>query len=182
MHKVNFVCISVGFTIKKQLELAILYNPCQNEFFTARRGCGAFLNGNKIFASKEKNIQQSLLAHEISLASHPMSYHKNIERTKELVQRCIGIRAFGSAALTLAYIAKGSIDAYNVENLKPWDIAAGALLIQESGGIVIDKRGGPMNIMKPDIIAAGTTELCQQILEIITEVDRRLVLSGIEQM
>lgn len=168
--------------INKKLELAILYNPCYNEFFTAKRGYGAFLNGSKISVSKCTDMKQALLCHEISLATHPMSYHKNIERTKEFVKRCIGIRAFGSAALTLGYVAQGLVDAYNVENLKPWDIAAGALIIQEAGGVVIGKTGGEYDIMKPDIITAGTAELANKILEICTEVDARLAREGIEQL
>lgn len=84
----------------------------------------------------------------------------------------------GSAALTLGYVAKGAIDGYNIENLKPWDIAAGALMVQEAGGIVIDKNGGPINIMKPDIIAAGTLKIAQELLEMISQIDQRLEAEG----
>lgn len=178
VHRLNFVVISIALTINKELELGIIYNPCLNEFFTTRRGHGAFLNGERMSVNKVTNMQKALLAHEISLASLPRTFEKNIERVKAFVTKAIGIRALGSAALTMAYIAQGTIDAYNVEDLKPWDIAAGALLVQEAGGVVMDKSGGTYNIMKPDIIVAGTNELAQQVLKIITEIDEKLVLTA----
>lgn len=95
-----------------------------------------------------------------------------------MIKNCIGIRSFGSAALTLGYIAKGAIDAYAIEDLKCWDIAAGALIVQEAGGVVINKDGGKYNIMKPDIIAAGNITLALRMKEIIEKVDADLEAKG----
>lgn len=102
-----------------------------------------------------------------------------MERATEFVKRSIGVRAIGSAALTLGYVAHGVIDAYNIEDLKPWDIAAGALIVEEAGGVVIDVvSGGKYDIMKPNIIAAGNKKLADDIREIITEIDQRLLAEG----
>lgn len=174
VHAVPFVCISVAFVVNQELEMAFLYNPCMNELYTARRGQGAFLNGKQIFASKVTTMKSALLAYEVSLASIPAFLKKNILRTQAFVSQCLGIRALGSAALTLCFVARGIIDAYNVEDLKPWDIAAGALLVQEAGGIVIDKKGGSFNIMRPDVITAGTKELSEIVLKIVTEIDEQI--------
>jgi myo-inositol-1(or 4)-monophosphatase len=174
VHRLNLVVISVALAINKELVLGIIYNPCLNEFFEVQKGHGAFLNGSKITVSAVTEMNKALFAHEISLATASWAFEKNIERIKAFVRKAVGMRSLGSAALTLAYIAQGSIDAYNVEDLKPWDIAAGALLIQEAGGVVIDKTGGAYNIMKPDIIVAGTEELAQKVLEIVQEIDRKL--------
>jgi myo-inositol-1(or 4)-monophosphatase len=81
------------------------------------------------------------------------------------------IRSFGSAAMTLCYVARGTIDAYQVDDLKPWDIAAGALILREAGGVVMDTSGGEYDIMNPNVITAGTPQMAQTILEIIREVE-----------
>lgn len=77
------------------------------------------------------------------------------------------VRAFGCAALTLSYVARGSIDCYHIEDLYPWDVAAGALLIREAGGKIYKSNGEPYEIMNPQIITAGTDELCKEIIEAI---------------
>lgn len=178
MKKLHFVCISVALAVEGDLKMAFLFNPTLNELYTARKGQGAFLNGNKIEACRNEDLSRSLLAHEISLGTVSFYQPKYLERAKAFLGRCIGLRALGSAALTLGYLAKGAIDAYNIEDLKPWDIAAGALILKEAGGIVMDVKGGEYNIMKPNIIAAGTQKLADDIKEIVAEVDRKLESEG----
>lgn len=158
--------------------MAFLYNPTLAELYTARKGEGAFLNGNKIETSKNEDLSQCLLAHEISLGTLAPYLPKYMERAKVFLGKCLGLRAFGSAALTLGYVAKGAIDAYNIEDLKPWDIAAGALIVQEAGGIVIDVKGGKFNIMNPNVIVAASQKLADELKGIIQEIDSRLEAEG----
>lgn len=174
MKKLHLFCISVAFSIDKDLKLAFLYNPILGELYTAKKGCGAFLNGVKIETSKNQDIADAVVAHEFSLGYVAPFLPKYLERGRELMKACIGVRSFGSAALTLGYIAKGAIDAYSIEDLKCWDIAAGALIVQEAGGIVVDKTGGKYNIMKPNIIAAANASLADSIREIVLKVDKEL--------
>lgn len=174
MKKIHLVCISVALSIEKDLKIAFLYNPILGELYTAKKGHGAFLNGEKIETSKNLDIADSVVAHEFSLGYLSPFLPKYIERGRELIKTCIGIRSFGSAALTLGYVAKGAIDAYSIEDLKCWDIAAGALIVQEAGGVVIDKSGGKYDIMKPNIIAAGNESLATSIREIVMKVDVEL--------
>jgi myo-inositol-1(or 4)-monophosphatase len=178
VKKLHFVCISVALAVEGDLKIAFLYNPTLDELYTARKGQGAFLNGVKIESSKTEDLSRCLLAHEISLGTVPIFAPKYIERARALLGKCLGLRALGSAALTLGYVAKGAIDAYNIEDLKPWDIAAGALIVKESGGVVIDVSGGEYNIMKPNIIAAGNQTLAEKIRTIVKEIDDALELEG----
>lgn len=178
VKKLHLVCISVALAIDEDLKIAFLYNPTLNELYTARKGQGSFLNGEKIETSKNEDLSRCLLAHEISLGTVARFLPKYMERAKIFLSKCIGLRSLGSAALTLGYIAKGAIDAYNIEDLKPWDIAAGALIVQEAGGIVIDVKGGKFNIMKPDVIVAASQSLADELKEIIDEIDCRLKTEG----
>lgn len=110
----------MALAIEDDLKIAFLYNPILDEFYSARKGFGAFLNGDKIEASKNEVLSRCLLAHEISLGTVPAFTEKYVETAKALLQGTLGLRSFGSAALTLGYVAKGSIDAYTIEYLKPW--------------------------------------------------------------
>lgn len=178
VKKLHFVCISVALVENKDLKMAFLYNPTLNEFYTARKGQGAFLNGVKIEVSKNEDFSRSLLAHEISLGTVAFARPKYIEIARAFLERCIGLRALGSAALTLGYVAKGSIDAYCIEFLKPWDIAAGALIVREAGGVIMDISGGEYDIMKPNIIAAGTQKIADEIKKILAEIETKLETEG----
>lgn len=77
----------------------------------------------------------------------------------------------GCAALSLAYVARGSIDCYHLEDLYPWDVAAGALLIREAGGQIYKSNGGPYDIMDPKIVCGGTDQLCKAVIETLQEAD-----------
>lgn len=123
-------------------------------------------------------MQGSVVAHESSLGCVPQFTDAMMARTLLYMQKTIGMRSLGSAALTLGYVAKGGVDAYNIEYLKPWDIAAGALIVREAGGVVIGKNGSEYDIMKPEIIAAGTMELAMEIKGYLDEIDGKLEAEG----
>lgn len=164
VNQLGFVAISVAITINKELELAILFNPCYNEFYTARKGQGAFLNGQSIHASKSKNLRETLVSY-LSFY-HPKAHERSLELFKQYSIKSLGVRILGSAALTLAYVAQGILGGYTVRYLKPWDIAAGVLLIREAGGFVSALDGGPIDLMKPVMVSAGNHDLYLQIVDI----------------
>lgn len=170
---VKFIAISVALAVGGELKIAILYNPCLDEMYTAIAGKGAFLNGEQVRVSGIEDLKSSLIGHEISIASYEAARPHIFGRGEEFIKECTGLRALGSAALSLAYVASGNLDGYCIEYLKPWDIAAGALLIREAGGVVININGGQYDILKPDIIAASSEKLAQRLLEIVRRVNEK---------
>ncbi|XP_050098362.1 uncharacterized protein LOC126579105 [Anopheles aquasalis] len=174
---IQFTCISVALVVDGELKIGIISNPAGNELYTAIKGQGAFRNGVRIQTRNSEQLKDALIGHEFSIGSYEPIREALFERGKRFIIECLGLRAFGSAALSLAYIASGQIDAYSIQFLKPWDIAAGALLIMEAGGTVQSITGGKYDIMKPDIIAACSEALGQRVLQIIQEVDRDLQAS-----
>uniref|UniRef100_A0A2M4BUZ7 Inositol-1-monophosphatase n=1 Tax=Anopheles marajoara TaxID=58244 RepID=A0A2M4BUZ7_9DIPT len=198
---IQFTCISVALAVDGELKIGIISNPAGNELYTAVKGQGAFRNGVRIKTRNSEQVRRSirqrymvrngvriktrnseqlkdaLIGHEFSIGSYEPIREALFERGKRFIIECLGLRAFGSAALSLAYIASGQIDAYSIQFLKPWDIAAGALLIMEAGGTVQSITGGKYDIMKPDIIAACSEALGQRVLQIIREVDNDLQAS-----
>lgn len=176
VRKIKLICISIGFAVNKKLVAAICYNPCMDEMYTAKRGMGAYLNGERIYTSPCTKFEDSIFA--LSILGPQMGgkidRQKIMARTQAFFSRCPGNRVFGSVAITLCYISSGLMDAYNVENMGPWDCAGGILLIEEAGGCVKDVSGGPYDIMKPRLVCASTEELCNEMLRIINEADSKV--------
>uniref|UniRef100_A0A182IXE8 Inositol-1-monophosphatase n=1 Tax=Anopheles atroparvus TaxID=41427 RepID=A0A182IXE8_ANOAO len=173
---IQFTCISVALAVNGELKIGIISSPSSNELYTAIKGQGAFLNGTPIRTRTTEKLRDALIGHEFSIGSYQPIRAALFERGQRFIEECLGLRAFGSAALSLAYIASGQIDAYSIQFLKPWDIAAGALLITEAGGTVTSITGGSYDIMKPDIIAACSDALSERLLTIIRDVDHDLAL------
>lgn len=134
--------------------LGIVYQPYTGEVFLARRGRGALLNGRPIHVSRAESLKESL----VSVGTSPYRKElakKNFQNFYDVFLRCEDIRRSGSAAIDLAHVACGRIDAYFERNLKPWDYAAGMLLVQEAGGSVTDFAGRDIGVSAPSDIVAG---------------------------
>ncbi|EDW80161.1 uncharacterized protein Dwil_GK24473 [Drosophila willistoni] len=172
IHRIPHCCISVGLAINKELVAGIIYNPPLNELFSAWKGNGAFLNGQRIETSKVTTISQAVVAYEISLIHAARVRDKNIKRLYKLGSNATGTRCFGSAALTLCYVATGQCDAYHVEDLKPWDLAAGAIILTEAGGTICHTKGGKFDVMKPDCVCSATPELAKNVIALIEEANQ----------
>src|SRR3990167_711470 len=129
--------ISIALKQKNQLEVGLVYDPLRNELFTAAHGRGAHLNDRRIRVSGVKNLKDALVGtgFPVRNLSSVKSYLKMFE---EMLEQSSGLRRAGSAALDLAYVAAGRLDAFWESGLGIWDIAAGALLIQEAGGMICD--------------------------------------------
>ncbi|KAM8708698.1 hypothetical protein ACLKA7_015634 [Drosophila subpalustris] len=172
IHRIPHCCISVGLTINKELVVGIIYNPPANELFSAWKGHGAYLNGQRIHTSKITKINQAVVAYEISLIHAAPVRDKNLKRIYKLGSNATATRSFGSAALALCYVATAQCDLYHVEDLKPWDIAAGAVILTEAGGCIYHTKGGKFNVMKPDLVCAATEELAKNAMSLIEEADQ----------
>lgn len=160
VHKIGLIAVGIALCYQKQVVLAVTFNPIMDEMFTATLGGGAHLNGQPICVSSARLLNEAMIAEETSIAGSPVATDRLMSRTYNVVTKVTGVRALGSAVLTLAYVAAGRIDAYQIEFLKPWDVAGGALLISEAGGIVRDSyTGGEFDIMQPNVLVAATQEL-----------------------
>ena len=154
LHGYPQFSVSIALRHKNRLEVGVVYDPVTQELFTAARGEGAQLNEKRIRTSNRKGLDGALLGTGFPYYDH--SYLDTyLETLKALMQSTAGIRRPGSAALDLAWCAAGRTDGFWEFNLKPWDIAAGALLVREAGGIVSDLSGGENYLTTGDIIAGG---------------------------
>jgi myo-inositol-1(or 4)-monophosphatase len=154
LHKLPVFAVSVGLIYQKQPILGLIYEPNRDELFTAAKGQGAHLNGKPIQVSPEKSLSKSLLA--TGFPYYDFSYQdRYLELLKELMRSSHGLRRMGAAAIDLAYTACGRFEGFFEANLKPWDVAAGKIIIEEAGGMVTNFSGGQEVIFKGEIIGAG---------------------------
>jgi len=153
-HGYPVFCVSIALVRKdEQLERGVLYDPTRDEMFAAERGQGATLNGKPIHVSKTTTLAESLLG--TGFPSHKRHKNPNIHFYQQLTLRSHGVRRAGSAALDLANVACGRYDGFWEFNLNPWDTAAGALLVQEAGGIVTRFDGSRFRLDSREVLASN---------------------------
>jgi len=163
IHGFPQYCVSVAVQHRGATEHAVVYDPAKNELFTASRGRGAFLNDRRIRVSRCRRLEDALVG-----TGFPFKELSRIDpylrQLRKLMTGSAGVRRAGAAALDLAYVAAGRLDAFWEMGLSAWDMAAGALLIQEAGGLVGDFSGEPDYLESGDI-AAGTPKVFSQLLQ-----------------
>ena len=137
LHGFPQYSISIALTHKGKLTQGVIFDPLRDELFCASRGAGALLNNRKIRVSQQMHLQGSLLGTGFPF-KHRQHIDPYLEMFKALHIDSAGIRRAGSTALDLAYLAAGRLDGFWEIGLRPWDMAAGVLLIQEAGGVVTD--------------------------------------------
>lgn len=170
LHGFPFFCVSIAYKFKNRIEHSVVYDPIRHECFTASRGRGAQLNDRRIRVSKHTQLQTSLLGSGVPFRSS--SCTKQYMATLEsLMSQNASIRRTGSAALDLAYVAAGRTDGYWGFGLRPWDIAGGALLIKEAGGLISDMQGGEDYLQQGDVVA-GTPKVLKSLLQAFAPVLR----------
>lgn len=148
--------VSMACLYRGRLEHAVVLDPIRREEFTATRGEGAQLNGKRIRVSATRPIEEMLLATGIPfLETQKVHFDAYLSTLREFALHTAGIRRGGAAALDLAYVAAGRFDGYWEIGLKPWDIAGGALLVQEAGGLVCDVSGGNDFVDSGHVVAAS---------------------------
>jgi myo-inositol-1(or 4)-monophosphatase len=154
LHKLPVFAVSIGLIYQKQPILGLIYEPNRDELFTAAKGNGAHLNGKPIQVSPENSLSKSLLA--TGFPYYDFSYQdRYLDLLKELMRSSHGLRRMGAAAIDLAYTACGRFEGFFEANLKPWDVAAGKIIIEEAGGTVTNFSGGQDVIFTGEIIGAG---------------------------
>ena len=152
----GFPAFNVTLALERAGELiaGVVFDPLRNEMFSAEKGAGAFLNGQPIHVSKAPRIESSLVA--TGFPSRKRHLNINIHFYYQLAMLSHGVRRAGSAALDLAYVACGRLDAFWEFGLNPWDMAAGILLIREAGGTCTDMYGAPLDLRGPTLLADNT--------------------------
>ncbi|GAB6063639.1 inositol monophosphatase family protein [Deferrisoma palaeochoriense] len=174
-HGFPVCCASIAWEEGGRVVLGAVYDPFRDELFTAVRGRGARRNGEPMRVSETGRLPEALLA-----TGFPYDRGENPRNYREfchLTQRTQGVRRTGSAALDLAYTAAGRFDGFWEPGLKPWDLAAGCLLVEEAGGVVTGYDGGPFTPYDADVVAANPV-LHPLLLQALAEARTRPVPGG----
>ncbi len=165
LHGIPQFAVSIALKVKGRLEIGVVYNPLNEEMFTASRGEGALLNDRKIRVSARKDLDGALLG--TGLPYRDFRYmDQYVGMLKDLMQSTAGIRRPGSASLDFAYVACGRFDGFWELGLSEWDFAAGALLVREAGGLVTDIAGGERFLDTGNVIA-GSMKVHKAMLKCI---------------
>ncbi|CAH2030305.1 inositol monophosphatase family protein [Trichlorobacter ammonificans] len=153
-HGYPWFCSSIALERDGELAVGVIYNPMTDELFTATAGGGAFMNGRRLTVSQRAPLAGALLAtgFPYDCATDP---ENNFDQFIRFQKAARGIRRAGAAALDLAYLAAGRLDGFWEVKLKPWDVAAGTLLVREAGGIVTSFDGAPYAIRTHRILASN---------------------------
>lgn len=159
--------VTLGLEKDGELIAGVIYDPTRDEMFAAERGAGAFLNGERIHVTPTDRIENSLVA--TGFPSRKRHQNINVHFYYQLAMLSHGVRRAGAAAIDLAYVACGRLDAYWEFALNPWDIAAGVLLVQEAGGVTSDMHGAPLDLHGPHVLADNGV-LHAEILALFSEI------------
>ncbi|MEZ4772158.1 MAG: inositol monophosphatase family protein [Bacteroidia bacterium] len=164
-HGVPYFCISLALQKDEDVILGYVYEPLYNNMFRAEKGKGAWLNDKKIKVSDKEKLPTALIATGFPYENFPWR-NLYLDIVREVMDSAHGIRRMGSAALDLAYVASGRFEGFFELNLKPWDVAAGALLVTEAGGEVSDFSGGKAYLYGQQIVATNG-HIHSRMIEII---------------
>ena len=170
LHGMPQYCVSIALQSKGVLTHAVIYDPNRNELFTATKGAGAFLNERRIRVSKRIKMDEALIGTGFPFRQNDQ-IDEYLKAFKAVAMNSAGIRRPGSAALDLAYVACGRYDGFWEMGLSPWDMAAGALLVREAGGLVSDFDGGDHYLDNGRVVAA-TPKMFRQLLMTVSPAAR----------
>jgi myo-inositol-1(or 4)-monophosphatase len=152
-HGYPVFCVSVALEHEGRVVVGVVYDPTRDEMFAAERGGGATLNGRSLRVSETNELNGALLC-----TGFPYDVRDRgdfARHFRNFIMRAQSVRRDGAAALDLAYVAAGRFDGFYEEGLRPWDVAAGVLLVEEAGGTVTHYDGSPFRIYTPPIIASN---------------------------
>ncbi len=164
-HGLPIFCASLALEVDGRPEVAAVYDPSRQELFTAERGVGAFLNGRRLAVSPSATLIDALL-----VTGFPYDVHDTAEDIVglfgEFIRRARAVRRLGSAALDLCYVGAGRMDGFWEQRLRPWDVAAGALVVEEAGGQVTGMDGSVFGSRRGHVLASNG-HVHQEMLQVI---------------
>lgn len=156
VHRWPFCCVSVALVVAKELSVGVVYNPVLEELFVAEAGRGAYLNGERIQASTTENLGEALVATEVGVSRDEETLGLTFERLRKIAAASRSVRCNGSCALGLCSVACGRLDVfYEIGFGGCWDVAAGALILREAGGEVLDPSGVQFGVMSRRVLGAN---------------------------
>ena len=169
-HGLPIFCASLALEIDGVAQVAAVYDPTRRELFTAERGSGAFLNGRRLQVSNAGALVDAVL-----VTGFPYDVHQRVDEIVGLFAAFVGqaraVRRLGSAAIDLCYVAAGRMDGFWESDLKAWDIAGGALIVEQAGGRVTDMFGAPFSSRAGRVLASNTL-LHDAMLAVIRDFER----------
>lgn len=165
IHGVQIFGISIAYVENGEPVVGVIYLPVFDELYWAEKGKGTYLNGLKISVSSRNNLQECLV-----VASHSNNFQgiEEFDRLKKLIGKIRRIRMFGSACYHACMIARGAVDAFWSHYLKPWDVAAGYLLVKEAGGEILNLEGSKGDIFRNDLLFTNA-KISKDILKLLKE-------------
>ena len=163
LHGLPTFCVSIALQVEGKLTQAVIYDPNRNDLFTSTRGAGAFMNNRRMRVSKTLKLRDALIGTGFPFRDGA-AFDEYLEQLRRLMPKTAGLRRPGSAALDLAYVAAGFYDGFWEMKLNQWDMAAGALLIMEAGGLVTGIDGED-SYMDSGSIVAGTPKIFPELLK-----------------
>ncbi len=165
IHGLPIYCVSIALEYRGQIQQAVVYDPNRNDLFYASKGRGAFLNDKRLRVSKRTRLADALIG--TGFPFRRGDHFKRYMQMLELVmQSCAGVRRPGSAALDLCYLAAGYYDAFFETGLSPWDVAAGALIVTEAGGLVGNFTGEADFLHQREVVA-GSPKIYGQLVPML---------------
>jgi myo-inositol-1(or 4)-monophosphatase len=164
IHGIPLIGIVVSKIVNNEITDGVIFNPITNEFFWASKGRGAWCNNKRLRVSKRDILADSVIG--IGIPHANKTYKNYLNEIEQITTKCSGLRRMGSAAIDLAYVASGKLDAFWEKNLNLWDVSSGILLVREAGGKVTEPSGNSWNISSKDILASNSSlhEIIQENL------------------
>lgn len=163
LHGIPMFAVSIALERQGQIVAGVIYNPATDELYTAERGGGAFLNDRRLRVAARTKLVDSVIGTGIPHLGRGRHGHYLVE-LRNVMSETAGIRRMGAVALDLAYVAAGRLDGFWEDGMDPWDLAAGILMIRESGGFVSDKNSG-QDIFSTQTIVAGNEAIHGALLK-----------------
>lgn len=163
VHQFPYYCVSIALEYQGELIVGVILDPTRDELFTAMQGEGAFLNGNPIQASDADALYDAMCV--ASLPVGGTGKEPQVQQFLNVFPKARSVQRTGSAALNLSYVACGRLDAYWSGTLKPWDQAAGVLIVREAGGVVTKMDGTTFDVEQPDLLACNSGPIRDELIE-----------------
>lgn len=164
LHRIPHFAVSIGIQVKDRLEHGVIYAPATQDLYCASRGDGAVLNSRKMRVSACKELSQALIGTGVPLREEYLDRY--LPMMRNVATHTAGVRRAGAASLDLAYVAAGRLEGFWELNLKPWDVAAGIVLVQEAGGVVRELDGEP-DLLATGNVLASTINLIDPVSELL---------------